>query len=66
MISIEGHELPEHVSYSAFTDYLSCGWMYYLNRIKNAEEIPAWWLYGGVSFHEATEVYDKETFNKGA
>jgi hypothetical protein len=60
MIQIGEDKLPLHVSYSALNDYLSCGWMYYLGRIKNAKETPAWWLYGGVAFHEATEKYDKE------
>jgi len=47
MININGDELPDHISYSSLTDYLACGYMYYLNRVKQVKEIPAWWLFGG-------------------
>ncbi len=43
MININGDELPDHISYSSLTDYLACGYMYYLNRVKQVKEIPAWW-----------------------
>jgi hypothetical protein len=58
----EDDVLPEHISYSALNDFIACGWMYYLNRIKNVKEVPAWWLYGGVAVHEATEAYDKKGY----
>jgi hypothetical protein len=64
MIEINGEKLPEHISYSALNDYLSCGWMYYLNRIKNEKERPAWWLFGGVLFHKVTEDYDRQRYEK--
>jgi hypothetical protein len=59
MISIDDHEIPEHISYSALTTWLSCGWLYYLNRVKKLQEQPAWWFYGGSAVHRATEEYDR-------
>lgn len=63
-IKINGYELPPHVSYSALTTYLDCGWKYYLSRIEKVPERPTWYLVGGSAVHEATEVYDKELFEK--
>jgi hypothetical protein len=60
MISINNEEIPEHISYSSLMDYLSCGWLYYLSRIKKVKETPAWWLYGGIAVHRATEVWDNK------
>lgn len=58
MVSIGDEKVPEHVSYSSLIDWLSCGWMYYLSRIRQAKELPAWWLYGGTAVHRATELWD--------
>jgi len=58
MITISGEELPEHISYSSLTDWLSCGYMYYLAKVKQTKEIPAWWLFGGIAVHKASEIYD--------
>lgn len=60
MIEIEGHQIPEHVSYSSLTEWLSCGWRYYMSRIKQEKEQPAWWFYGGTAVHAATEKYDRD------
>ena len=62
MIVINGHELPAHVSYSALTTYLDCGWKYYLTRVEKVIEQPTWYLVGGSAVHTATEMYDKELF----
>ena len=62
MITINGHELPAHVSYSALTTYLDCGWKYYLTRVEKVIEQPTWYLAGGSAVHIATEMYDKELF----
>jgi len=59
VIEIDGSELPEHVSYSAMTTWLSCGWKYYLKYAKKMAEQPAWWFYGGSAVHQATENYDQ-------
>lgn len=62
MIKINGYELPAHVSYSALTTYLDCGWKYYLTRVEKLIEQPTWYLAGGSAVHTATEMYDKELF----
>ena len=61
MVKIDDHEIPQHVSYSSLTTWLSCGWQYYLSRIKGIAELPAWWFYGGTTVHMATETYDRMT-----
>ena len=38
MIKLDNYELPEHISYSAFTTYLTCGYQYYLGRLLKLEE----------------------------
>jgi hypothetical protein len=38
--------------------------LYYLSRVKQLKETPAWWLYGGVAVHQATEDWDKDEWNK--
>lgn len=60
MIEINGSKLPSHISYSSLTTWLDCGWKYYLSRIVQAEETPAWYFIGGSALHKATEIYDKE------
>jgi len=60
MIKLDNYELPEHISYSAFTTYLTCGWQYYLGRLLKLEEAPSVWSAGGRAFHHATELYDLE------
>lgn len=60
MVTIGDHELPEHISYSSLTTWLSCGWSYYLNRVKKIQELPAWWFYGGSAVHRATEEWDRK------
>ena len=62
MIRINGYELPAHVSYSALTTYLDCGWKYYLTRVEKLTEQPTWYFCGGSAVHTATELYDNELF----
>lgn len=59
MIQLEEYVLPEHVSYSSFTTYLSCGYQYYLGRLLQLPEEPSVWSAGGRAFHTATEEWDK-------
>ena len=59
MIQIDNDRLPSHVSYSSLTEWLSCGWKYYLSRVQAVEESPAWWFFGGSAVHVATEIYDR-------
>ena len=59
MIKIDDHNLPIHVSYSSLTEWLSCGWKYYLSRVQKIAELPAWWFYGGSAVHKATEEWDR-------
>ena len=59
MVTIDDHEIPEHVSYSSLTTWLSCGWQYYLTRLKKVPEESAWWVFGGSAVHRATEEYDR-------
>jgi hypothetical protein len=59
MIELDSVELPSHVSYSAITTWLSCGYKYFLGRLKGVEEEPSVWLVGGSAWHVATENFDK-------
>jgi putative RecB family exonuclease len=61
MVSINGYELPAHISYSSMTTFLDCGHLYFLTRVVGLEEPPAWWFAGGSAVHEATEEYDRTT-----
>lgn len=63
-VKINGVELPAHISYSAMTTYLDCGYKYFLTRVQKVEEKPAWYFIGGSAVHEATELYDKELYEK--
>ena len=60
-IELEEYTLPEHMSYSAFSTYMTCGYQYYLGRLLNKQEEPSVWSVGGSAFHLACENYDKET-----
>jgi ATP-dependent helicase/DNAse subunit B len=59
-IQIGEYDLPEHVSYSAFTTYVDCGFQYYLTRLMTVPESPSVWSVGGSAFHRATELWDLE------
>ena len=59
-IQIGDYDLPEHVSYSAFTTYVDCGFQYYLTRLLMIPEKPSVWSVGGSAFHRATELWDLE------
>jgi ATP-dependent helicase/DNAse subunit B len=59
-ITIQDYKLPEHVSYSAFTTFIDCGYQYYLGRLLELPEEPSVWSVGGSAFHLATELWDKE------
>jgi hypothetical protein len=60
MIQLGDYELPEHVSYSAFSTYVDCGYQYYLGRLMQVPEEPSVWSVGGSAFHTATEMWDLE------
>jgi ATP-dependent helicase/DNAse subunit B len=55
----DDYTLPEHVSYSALTTYIDCGYLYYLGRLLAIPEQPAVWSAGGSAFHKATEDWDR-------
>jgi hypothetical protein len=44
----DDYQIPGHVSYSALTTYIDCGYLYYLSRLLQIPEKPAsmerWWL----------------------
>lgn len=61
MIQLDEYTLPEHISYSALTTYLTCGYQYYLGRLLNLKEKPSVWSVGGNAFHKSAEYYDMET-----
>ena len=63
-VTINGLELPEHVSYSSFTTWLDCGFKYYLSRIEQHNGTPSWWLVGGSALHTASEVWDAKFFEE--
>jgi len=52
--------MPEHISYSAITTFIDCGYQYYLGRLLQKQEEPSVWSVGGSAFHLACENYDKE------
>ena len=60
-IKLDKYTLPEHISYSAFSTYLTCGYQYYLGRLLEIKEEPSVWSVGGSAFHKATEMYDRST-----
>ena len=49
----------DYVSHSALNTWLSCGWQFYLSRIQKVPEAPSYWLAGGKSVHESTELFDR-------
>ena len=59
-IQLDEYTLPEHISYSAFTTFIDCGYQYYLGRLLQLPEAPSVWSVGGSSFHTATEMWDLE------
>jgi len=71
-IELQGYTLPEHISYSAFTTFIDCGYQYYLGRLLQLPEEPSVgrllqlpeepsvWSVGGSAFHSATEAWDLE------
>lgn len=63
-IKINGYELPTHVSYSAFTTWLDCGFKYYLSRVEKHNGQPSWWLVGGSALHEASETFDHKYYEE--
>ena len=60
MIELDSYEIPEHISYSAFNTYVTCGYQYYLSRLLKIEDKDSIWSIGGRAFHEATEMWDKQ------
>jgi len=60
-IELLDYTIPEHISYSAFTTFVDCGYQYYLTRLLSVPEQPSVWSVGGSAFHKATEEYDKAT-----
>jgi ATP-dependent helicase/DNAse subunit B len=56
----DDYKIPEHVSYSALTTYIDCGYLYYLGRLLEIPEEPSIWSAGGSAFHKATEEWDKQ------
>ena len=59
-IKINGYDLPGHLSHSALTTFLQCGHKYYLSRVVQEQEQPAWWFIGGNAVHTATENFDRK------
>jgi len=57
-ITVDGVELPPHVSWSSFESWLSCGKKFYLQKIAKAEQRPGWAAIGGSAVHAATEALD--------
>lgn len=58
-VTINGYELPLHISYSAFSTYTECGQKYYLTRVVKVSEPPAWYFVGGSAVHLASEKVDE-------
>ena len=64
MIQLEDYTIPEHISYSAMSTFLLCGWQYYLGRLLGLPEEESVWSVGGSAFHKACENYDLQEFAK--
>ena len=60
MLQLGDYKLPAHISYSAFTTYLTCGYQYYLGRLMQLPEEPSIWSAGCRAFHHAAELWDLE------
>ena len=58
MSSLEVLTGRSHVSYSGLTSYLDCGERFRLERVKNIQGEPGYWLAGGTAVHTATEWLD--------
>lgn len=39
--------------------------MYWLSRVEQAEELPAWWLFGGLALHKAAADVDEYIMEHG-
>jgi hypothetical protein len=63
-VKIDGWEMPAHVSYSALTTWLDCGYKYVLSRGAKIPEKPSWWFIGGNTVHDATEQLDRVWFKE--
>jgi len=57
-MTLEEKTGKNYISHSAMSTWLNCGWSYYLSRIQKVPENPSYWLVGGKSLHECTEIYD--------
>ena len=57
-MTLEEKTGKNYISHSAMSTWLNCGWSFYLSRIQKVQENPSYWLVGGKSLHEGTEVFD--------
>jgi putative RecB family exonuclease len=57
-MTLEEKTGKNYISHSAMSTWLNCGWSFYLTRVQKVQENPSYWLVGGKSLHEGTEVYD--------
>lgn len=48
-----------HRSFSQFTQWLSCGKKFELQRIHHAPTLPSWWFVGGKAVHAVLEDYQR-------
>lgn len=57
-MTLEEKTGKNYISHSAMSTWLNCGWSFYLTRVQKIQENPSYWLVGGKSLHEGTEIYD--------
>jgi putative RecB family exonuclease len=57
-MTLEEKTGKNYISHSAMSTWLNCGWSFYLTRVQQVQENPSYWLVGGKSLHEGTEIYD--------
>ncbi len=57
-MTLEEKTGKNYISHSAMSTWLNCGWSFYLTRVQKVQENPSYWLVGGKSLHEGTEIYD--------
>jgi len=52
--------IPAYISFSSYSTYQECPWLYKLTRIDGLQEQPAYWFFAGSALHHALDVIDHE------
>lgn len=63
MVEVEPDAVP-HTSYSALSDWVTCGKKYQLGRIQRAPKASGWAAVGGTAVHAATAFIDMDKLGR--